>query len=151
MLLLVCRKFCKKSPSVIWIFFQQNWDDCEKKKKDLLVPPRWCHLSLAATSCFCVLANWRWQVRPSRRKFRSLGRRSCHSLGGGKKLVLSQTHSYVPCFTHTNRMCASWFCTCSELERFVSSEEINETMKHYNLAKRNTSVAVIWIMSSYTI
>lgn len=63
--------------------------------------------SLSATSGSCVLANWRWQGQPERRKFRPLGRRSCHSLGGGNCAVWDTIK--VMCYvSHTDIMCVSF-------------------------------------------
>lgn len=55
--------------------------------------------SHSATLGSCIIANWMWQGRPGRRKFRPLGRRSCHSLGGGKGRV-SESWSTLCAVSH---------------------------------------------------
>lgn len=76
--------------------------------------------TLLTTSGSCVLANWMWQGQPERRKFRPLGRRSCHSLHGGKnlyrlrhKVMCHVSHTPIQRVFHSPHLLPCAFCVCS--------------------------------------
>lgn len=73
--------------------------------------------TLSATSGSCISANWRRQGQPERRKFRPLGRRSCHSLHGGKnlcrlrhKVMCHVSHTYTTCVSLASSFALCFLC-----------------------------------------
>lgn len=68
---------------------------------------------LSATLSSCVIANSTWQAQLERRKFKPIGRRSCHSLDRGGGSVVWVTINTMWYFTqHYFIPCISPFCIC---------------------------------------